>query len=66
MVGLVKQRLAWEAEYALGTESDFVAFKEYKEKRLSEMFRMSSYMEKHFEYVINLERRLKLKEIENE
>jgi hypothetical protein len=64
VAGLVKQRLAWEAEYALGAEPDFIAFKEYKEKRLSEDFRMSSYMEKHFEYVINLERRLK--EIENE
>ena len=65
-MNLVKQRLAWEAEYALGAEPDFVAFKEYKEKRLSEDFRLSSYMEKHFEYVINLERRLKLKEKQDE
>lgn len=58
MAGLVRQRLAWEAEFALGAESDFIALKEYKEKRLSEDFRLSSYMEKHFEYVINLERRV--------
>lgn len=58
MVGLVKQRLEWEAEYALGVESDFIAFKEYKEKRMSEDFRLSSSLEQYFEYVISLENKI--------
>ena len=58
MAGLVKQRLAWEAEYALGAESDFVAFKEYKENRLSEYHRQSKSMEKFYEYVISLENKI--------
>lgn len=58
-MNLVKQRLVWEAEYALGVETNFTAFKEYKEKRLSEDFRLSSYIEKFFEYTISLERRIK-------
>jgi hypothetical protein len=58
VVGLVKQRLAWEAEYALGAESDFLAFKDYKEKRLSEYYRQSKSMEKFYEYVISLENKI--------
>lgn len=58
-MNLVKQRLAWEARYALGIESDFLAYKEYKEKRLSENFRIHSEMEKFFEWVISLENKIK-------
>lgn len=65
-MNLVKQRLAWEARYALGIESDSPALKDYKENRLSENFRLSSSMEKLFEYIISLERRVKELEKEND
>lgn len=58
MVGLVKERLKWEAEYALGEPCTFKAFLDYKEQRLSEMFRLPREMERYFEYVISLENKI--------
>ena len=61
-MNLVKQRLAWEAMYALGVGTDFQPFLDYKENRLSELHRQSRAIEKFYEYTISLERRLKEKE----
>lgn len=58
MVGLIKERLNWETEYALGQSCTFKAFLDYKEQRLSEMFRLPREMERFFEYVISLENKL--------
>lgn len=58
MVGLVKERLKWETEYSLGKPCSFKAFLDYKEQRLSEMFRLPREMESFFEYVISLENKL--------
>ena len=58
MVGLVRERLKWATEYALGQPCTFKAFLDYKEQRLSEMFRLPREMEKYFEYVISLENKL--------
>ena len=58
MVGLVKERLKWETEYSLGEPCTFKAFLDYKEQRLSEMFRLPREMESFFEYVISLENKL--------
>lgn len=57
-MNLVKQRLAWEAKYALGEPHNFKAFTDYKEGRMSEHFRLSSSMEEFMEYVISLENRI--------
>lgn len=58
MVGLVKERLKWETEYNLGEPCTFKAFLDYKEQRLSEMFRLPREMEKFFSYVIILEHKV--------
>lgn len=58
-MNLVKQRLAWEAKYALDADHNFPVFTDYKENRMSEHFRLSSSLEEFFEYVISLEEKLK-------
>lgn len=57
---LVKQRLKWEAKYALGANPQFKAYEDYKKNRLSEGFRLNSGLEEFMEYVISLEKRLEL------
>lgn len=57
-MNLVKQRLAWEAKYALGANHSFPAFTDYKENRMSEHFRLSSSLEEFMEYVISLENKI--------
>lgn len=57
-MNLVKQRLAWETKYALGSGHNFPAFTDYKENRMSEHFRLSSSLEEFMEYVISLENKI--------
>lgn len=57
-MNLVKQRLAWEAKYALGADHNFPAFTDYKENRVSEHFRLSSSLEEFMEYTISLENKI--------
>jgi hypothetical protein len=64
MVGLVKQRLAWEVKYSLGEPHQFKAYEDYKKNRLSEYFRLHSGLEEFFEYVMVLEN--KVREVQNE
>lgn len=54
-MNLVKQRLAWEAQYALGASPSFKAYEDYKKNRLSEHFRLNSSLESFFEWVRVLE-----------
>lgn len=54
-MNLVKQRLAWEAQYALGDPPSFKAYEDYKKNRLSEDFRLNSGLESFFEWVRVLE-----------
>lgn len=60
MVGLVKQRLAWEVKYSLGEPHQFKAYEDYKKNRLSEYFRLHSGLEMFFEYVMVLENKVNL------
>lgn len=55
----VKQRLAWEAKYAMGQSHEFKAYEDYKKSRLSEDFRLNSGLEEFFEFVISLENKLR-------
>lgn len=57
-MNLVRQRLEWEAKYALGGKPQFKAYEDYKKNRLSEGFRLNSGLEEFMEYVISLEMRL--------
>lgn len=57
-MNLVKQRLAWEAMYAIGVDTDFQPFLDYKENRLSELHRQSRAIEKFYEYTISLENKI--------
>lgn len=59
-MSLVKQRLAWEAMYALGEPCKFKAYEDYKKNRLSEDFRLHSGLEEFFEWIIVLENKVNL------
>jgi hypothetical protein len=54
-VNLVKERLSWKKEFQEGVIPLFSPYEEYKQNRLSEMWRSSRYSEKWFEYVKWLE-----------
>lgn len=55
MVGLVKQRLAWETHLGCIESPSFKAYDDYKKNRLSEHFRLNSNLESFFEWVRVLE-----------